>query len=389
MSVKQFLGLGIAVALTVGCGAARVSEDFGHIDGTSSSTAGKALRVRWSMPLSPEWGGLYVPVERAKPALDPRNNRLFVGSSEKVLWALDAGGQPLYQYRVESGIEAEPTVDPMTNELYVPTGAGIVHALEADTGKVRWKAELSGAVSQPALLSRDALYVVTDDDGVFAIARKDGAILWRFKREPRAGLKIGGHAGLLLRDQRLITGFSDGSVAALSPGDGHSLWVVDTTLDFADPGQVEQGFVDVDTTPVQIDDTVYVASFLGGLYGLDAGDGVPHVRRSDWTAITSLAAEDRALIVASADHGVMCVEAGTLALRWVRKTKPYVASNVRVERDFVYMTESRGALLALALADGREQGRLQTEHGFLASPSLEDGRGFILGNAGILYAFDY
>jgi outer membrane protein assembly factor BamB len=389
MSLKQFLGLGLGVLLAAGCGAARVTEDFGRYDGTSSSSAGKALRVRWAKPLAPEWGGLYVPLERANAALDPSRNRLFIGSSERVLWALEADGRPLYQYRVESGIEAEPTVDGATNELYVPTAAGIVHALEADTGKLRWKAELSGAISQAGLLSRDALYVVTDDDGVFAVARKDGAILWRFKREPRAGLKIGGHAGLLLSEERLITGFGDGSVVALSPGDGRSLWIVDTTLDFADPGQTEQGFVDVDTTPVQIDDTVYVASFLGGLYGLGASDGVPRVRRSDWTSITSLAAEEHALIIASADLGVMCVEAGTLAPRWVRKTKPFVAGNVRIVDDIVYMAETRGALLALGLSDGRERGRLQTEHGFLASPSLQDGRGFILGNTGILYAFDY
>lgn len=347
------------------------------------------MRVRWSKLLSPEWGGLYVPLERAKAVLDPARDRLFVGSSERVLWALRSNGEPLYQYRVESGIEAQPTLDSAANELYVPTGAGIVHALEADSGKVRWKTELSGAVSQTGALSKDALYVVTDDDGLFAISRKDGAILWRYKREPRAGLKVGGHAGILFTAERVVTGFGDGAVVALSPGDGHQLWMLDTTLDFADPAQAEQGFVDVDTTPVQVGDTIYVASFMGGLYGLNAADGVPHVRRAEWTGITSIASDERALIVASADLGVVCVELPTLAPRWTRKAKPYVAGTVGVENDRVYLTETRGALLAVALADGREEGRIQTEHGFVAAPSLREGRGFILGNAGVLYAFDY
>jgi outer membrane protein assembly factor BamB len=372
-----------------GCGAVRVAEDFGKYDGTSLSSAGPAMRVRWTKPLTPEWGGLYIPIERAKAALDPAHDRLFVGSSEKVLWALRSDGGVLYQYRVESGIEAQPTVDANRNELYVPTAGGFVHALEADSGKLRWKAELSGAVSQAGVLSQDAIYVVTDDDGLFAIARKDGAILWRYKREARSGLKIGGHAGILFRDQRVVTGFGDGSVVALSQGDGHQLWVLDTTLDFADPSQAEQGFVDVDTTPVQVGDTIYIASFMGGFYGLNASDGAPQVRRADWTSITSIATDERALILASADHGVMCVEVPTLAARWVRKAKPYVAGTVGIESDHVYITETRGALLALALADGREQGRIQSEHGFLASPTLSEGRGFILGNAGLLYAFDY
>jgi hypothetical protein len=41
------------------------------------------------------------------------------------------------------------------------------------------------------------------------------------------------------------------------------------------------------------------------------------------------------------------------------------------------------------LAEGREVGRIQTEHGFTATPSLFDGRGFIMNNAGVFYAFVY
>lgn len=394
MTGVQFSGvrraaLLLCAAAVAGCGAARVAEDLGRYDGTSRSASGSALAVRWTKPLSPEWGGLYIPLERGKAALDAAHDRLFVGSSEKVLWAMTGAGKVLYRYRAESGIEAQPTVDAYRNELYVPTAAGIVHALEADTGKLRWKAELSGAVSQAGVLSQDALYVVTDDDGLFAVSRKDGSILWRYKREPRAGLKVGGHAGILFRDQRVVTGFGDGTVVALSQGDGHQLWSLDTTLDFADPSQAEQGFVDVDTTPVQVGDTIYIASFMGGFYGLNASDGAPQVRHAEWTSITSIATDERALIFTSADHGIMCVELPTLATRWVRKSKPYVAGTVGIEQDHVYITETRGALLALALADGREQGRIQSEHGFVAAPSMSDGRGFILGNAGVFYAFDY
>ncbi len=392
MSSVGALRIGAALALSVfatSCGAARIAEEFGRFDGTAASSAGAAMRVRWTRPLSPEWGGLYVPLERAKAALDPSHDRVFVGSSERALWAFSGTGRTLYHYRVESGIEAEPSLDVSRNELYVPTAAGVVHALEASSGKLRWKADLSGAVSQVGLLSQDALYIVTDDDGVFALARTDGSVLWRYKRDPRSGLKVGGHAGLLLANDRLITGFSDGSIVALSPGDGNVLWNVDTTLDFTDPAQVEQGFVDVDTTPVQVGETVYAASFMGGLYGINASDGVPVLRRSDWTSITSIAADERTLILASADHGVTCVELPSLTPRWQRNARPYVAGNVWVEHDVVYVTETRGALLALGLADGREQGRIQTAHGFLAAPSLSEGRGFILGNAGVLYAFDY
>lgn len=388
----RLTGLGLAVLVGLGssaCGAARPGDDFSKIDRRGRLSSGPAVRVRWTKPLAKEWGGLYVPVERARAALDPANDRIFVGSNEKVLWAFEATGRPLYQYRVESGIDAAPTLDSARDELYLPTAAGQVHALRASSGELRWKAELSGAISQNGMLTKDALYVVTDDDAVFALARKDGSILWRYKREPRAGLKVGGHAGILLTKERLVTGFGDGSLVALSPGDGRVLWVIDTTLDFADPATAELGFVDVDTTPIQVGEVIYAASFMGGFYGVAASDGAAVIRQADLTGITSIAAEENTLVIASADYGVLCIELPNYNTRWIRDTKPYVASTVQIDRHMVYLTETRGALVALDLADGSELGRLQTEHGFLAAPSMLDGRGFILGNAGVLYAFDY
>jgi outer membrane protein assembly factor BamB len=64
-------------------------------------------------------------------------------------------------------------------------------------------------------------------------------------------------------------------------------------------------------------------------------------------------------------------------------------NSVQIRDRAAYVTESRGALVAFALADGQELGRLQTEHGFAATPSMVDGHGAILGNSGVLYAFDY
>jgi outer membrane protein assembly factor BamB len=120
-----------------------------------------------------------------------------------------------------------------------------------------------------------------------------------------------------------------------------------------------------------------------------ASDGEVQIRQADLTGVTSMAASEGSLIIASADRGLLCIELSTFSPRWVRATKPYVVSTVQVDQHTVYVTQTRGAFLALGLADGRERGRLQTEHGFLAAPSMRDGRGFILGNSGVLYAFDY
>jgi outer membrane protein assembly factor BamB len=375
----------------LGCGTGSAGLDYGRWDGTSRPISGPALRVRWSKPLAAEFGGPYIPVERAAVALDLRHERLFIGSSDRVLWAFEANtGRVLWKRDFGEGIDAEPTLDPVRDELYVATAGGQVYGIGASDGETRFKVELSASISRPGVLSDDALYIATDSDGVFALSRKDGATLWRYQRDSRAGLKVTGHAGLLVSDQRIITGFNDGIVVALAKGDGHALWIVDTTLDLEDSSQADLGFVDVDTTPVQVGDTVYVASFLAGVYGLSISDGSPVFRRSDLTGVTGIAADERTLTLISAERGITCFDLPNMLPRWVRKAHIRGAANsVRLHDRMLFVTESQGALLALSIADGTELGRLQTTHGFSGNASVGQGSGAILSNSGVLYAFDY
>lgn len=387
---KAALGMGALLAAH-GCGAGSAGVDYGRWDGTSQISSGPALRVRWNKLLVPEFGGPYIPVERAAVALDPRHDRLFIGSSDRVMWAFEAhSGRVLWKHDFGEGIDAEPTVDPVRDELYVATAGGQIYALGASDGEVRFQVELGASVSRPGVLSDDALYVVTDADGVFALSRRDGSTLWRYQRDTRAGLKITGHAGLLVADQRIITGFNDGTVVALGKSDGQAQWIVDTTLDLEDSAQSDIGFVDVDTTPVLVGNTVYVASFLAGLYGLNVQDGSPVLRRSDLTGITGIAADEHTLTLISAERGVVCYDVPAMVPRWVRKKHIRGAANsVRLHDRMLFVTESQGALVALAVADGTELGRLQTEHGFSTNASVAQGTGAILSNSGVVYAFDY
>jgi outer membrane protein assembly factor BamB len=383
-----FGGALLGSCLAAGCGASS-HDDLTRYDVTSRKSAGPAIRVEWTRELGAKFGGLYAPVERAAAAIDTHNGRLYVGSTERSLWALGLDGQRVYRYMAESGIEAEPTLDAARDELYVATTRGVVHALQAHDGTLRWKVEVNASISQTGALSDDALYLVTDDDTVVALARTDGSILWRYKREPRTGIKIAGHAGVLLSNHRVVTGFSDGSIVSLAASDGRVQWLVDTTLDFADPELTEKGFVDVDTTPVQIDDIIYAASFLGGFYAIEAVSGAVRTRNPELTSITSLAGDENALVFASATDGVVCLDVPSLAPRWRHQVQNGAPSALRVQNRQVFFTESRGAFLALELASGKEQGRLQTEHGFSATASMTDSVGFLLGNAGVLYAFRY
>jgi outer membrane protein assembly factor BamB len=372
--------------LALACGG-QPHRQLNGFDGMARRSAGAAVVVRWAENLAKPVGGRYVPVEQAAPAVDPSSGRVYAGTTRGSLWALDANdGRKLYRYDAPSAIEAQPAVDPQRDEVYAITVTGNVLALHGQTGALRWKADAGGSVSQPALLSNDAVYVVTDTDAVIAFARNDGSVLWRYHREPAEGFAIAGHAGLTLAGDKLLTGFGDGVVVALDSSDGRVLWETDTSVDLEDMDPTRR-FVDVDTTPLVIEDAVYVASFSGGLYELELSSGSVRAHEAGLKGVTGLTATADAVIVSSAERGVVCLDLPALSLRWQRQLPGGAPSRPLVRNDRVFVAESLGALLALSLADGSELGRLQTRHGFTAPVTLDGHRGFALSNAGIVYAF--
>lgn len=382
---RSACGVLLASALCGGCAGAGSRADYSWFDGTRGRPAG-SLAVSYSLDLMPE-GGSYVPVERATPGLDPVGGRFYVGTTRGLLLAFNTDGRERYRVDAGAAIEAQPVIDPRTGEVYAATVRGTLLALHGENGEQHWKAEAGAAVSQPVLLTKDAVYVVTDEDAVLAFARKDGSVLWRYRREAREGFLIAGHAGLTLADNRVLAGFDDGAVVALDAGDGRVLWETDTSLDLEDIDPARR-FTDVDTTPAVVDDMVYVASFSGGLYGLELATGTVRSHEGQLKGITGITATRDALLLSSAELGVLCLDLPMLTPRWQRKIHG-APGRTEVQGDRVYVAESLGAFLALSLADGRELGRIQTAHGITGQAALSGRRGFVLSNAATLYAFTY
>ncbi len=386
-SVHALLGAACCV-LALGCGVMRAG-DFRGVDGTPKTSAGPALTVRWTLPLSTDIVGKYIPVEQASPAVDARLGRVYVGSTRGTLWALDADdGRKLYGHDAGAAIEAKAAVDAERDEVYAITVRGTVIALSGAKGAVRWKTELEAAVSKPAVLSADAAYVVTDEDTVFALSRKDGSVLFRYKREPVEGFAIAGHAGIAIAEGTLVTAFGDGVVVALDASDGRVRWELDTAAD-VEEGDPNRRFTDVDSTPAIMDGTVYAASFNSGLYAVDLRDGTLRHHDGSLSGIIGVTATEDALILSSAVRGVICLDLPALTPRWQYVPHHGAVGATHVEQGRVYTAESLGALVSLSLADGQEVGRLQTKHGFTAPAMLDGHRGFALSNAGTIYAFVY
>jgi outer membrane protein assembly factor BamB len=373
---------------TVGCGAAGTpttnADNFGWVQaGNAYARPGEGgFDVRWSRQLTDRFEARFLPLQLSSAEFDRQRKRIYVGTTEGNMFAFTDKGERLYFYDAGAQIESKPAVDAATGEMYFSSVDGTVHALTL-AGEPKWKTKLIGALRTQPLVTLDAVYLVAENDTVTALARDDGRILWTYEKEPVEEITISGHAGLLLADGRLFAAFTDGAVASINPSDGRLFWELETALDVERrPGNVPQ-FFDVDTTPIIIRDTLYIASFTAGLYALDPVNGTVEWREADFRGITGLAGAGRMLVISSSTRGVSLLDLRTRKIRWERApergapTPPIVT-----ETGTVIYGETQGSLFALSLSDGREIARAEGGAGFSATPSVSGEFGGALSNGG-------
>ncbi len=390
MHLRFVAALAVASSLFAipGCGAAGTpatnADHFGWVEqGNAYARPGEGgFSVRWSKQLTVRSEARYLPVELSSAEFDTKRGRVYIGTTEGNMFAFALNGRRLFFYDAGAQIESKAAVDQATGEIYFASVDGNVHAITVE-GELKWATKLIGTIRTQPVLGTDTLYVVGENDVITALARDDGRILWTYDKEPVEEITIAGHAGMLLEDGRLYAAFTDGAVAALNPADGRLYWEIETSIDVElRPGNVPQ-FLDVDTTPVMLRGTLYVASFTAGLYALDAASGTVEWRDASFLGVTGLATAGRMLVISSARRGLSLLDLRSREVQWEKAPERGApTAPIVTDTGTVIYGETQGSLLSLSLSDGREIARAEGGAGFSAAPSAAGAFGGAISNGG-------
>ncbi len=375
----------LMLGLVMGCGTG-FSPAFSTAEGIHAGGGTRALHPMWSLQVSEVDDSTYVPVEHAVSALDPVNDRIYVGSTHGDLLAISPRGRIEYEVEVKGRIESELLVEPSRDQLWFGTEQGFVYAVRASDGEVQWEKKVDGPVRKPPVVNGQVLFVATETDVVLAMDNRDGTVLWRYQRPAPESLSIAGRAGLLLDGTRVITGFTDGTTVALDSRDGSVRWEVDLAGEATFDGDGPPRFLDVDTTPTRVGNELWVASYAGGLYALDAETGNVSWSDTDATGITSISMHGELVVLSSGELGLLCWRSDRSEL-WRRPAERGAPSKVAISRDVIYFGESLGSFFAVGLHTGEEFARFDLGNGFSAAPAVAGGIGVVLSNGGTLIAF--
>lgn len=411
---RALLALGAATALLIsGCGLADVFTGdkvnpavpswYNRPSGSMSIFIHRALTAP-SRAVGEDW-------ERGRPEIDAAHDRVFVGSSDRGLYALRAGdGTTLWRFETLNVVQSEPLYDGEMDYVYFGSNDGALYCVRASTGKLVYRFDTGAEVSKKPVRSGENLFFSNASDYLFSIDRRSGKPRWQAHRTPALGMEISGHSGVTVDpvSNLVYMAFSDGHVIAFDGRDGAEKWTpVDLSAEAEQSAGEAPRYLDADTTPV-LDDhpqgrVVYVSSYAGGVFALDAVSGARVWSNDKAVGVTDLilwregahrpnphgpdkdgplVPERKLIIVSSATFGLSGLDPYTGRVLWRNKVPEGGVTAPVAVAGAIMVGTSRYGIFLMSPRNGKVIDGMDLGTGFAQTPAAFGGRAYAMTNAG-------
>jgi len=196
-------------------------------------------------------------------------NRLYVASMDHNFYSLDAeSGQEIWHTELGGAVAAAPVMDEAGEILYVGAFDGHVYAIHADSGELveGFDFQADNWIWSEVLLADGRLYVTALDGRLYALDPATGQVVSPYPFD--SGILQGQGASDVIRAapvqaaENIVVATESGRVAAVQNAQAVWDW----------PSGVPENLIY--TTPVVVDDTIYVALRDGTVVSLNAETGV-------------------------------------------------------------------------------------------------------------------
>ena len=348
------------------------------------------------------------PYERGGAELDIGHRRVFTGSRDNGMYALQAqDGAVLWRFETLGPVQSEPFYDNREDTLYFGSNDGALYKVNASNGSLIWRFATGAEVARRVVVKDGLVFAVNANDTVIAMNAKTGVMVWNQHRPPALGMEVAGYAGPLVWRGLVYSAFSDGTVTAYDARSGEERWA---PVDLAAIAEQTIGelptYLDVDTTPVPdtIGDqsVVYVASYEGGVFALSAETGSRVWSNSGVRGASELYLWEqpshplreggppmparRLLIVSTGTSGLWALDPESGNEVWHRAIPLGGASRVVPTLGALLFSTTQQGIFLMSPLDGRVIDGIHTGEGFSMAPAVHGQRAFIVSNGGHFYS---
>jgi outer membrane protein assembly factor BamB len=260
--------------------------------------------------------------------------------------------------------------------------AGRVVALTAKEGRTLWSRKLPSRAESSPLLDGGTLIFGTEDGTVYALHAGDGTIAWTYKA---AGAVKG---AIALDAGKLFFGDYGGKVHAIRRANGHKVWVVKPTTRLLGIG--EGTFY---SSAAVIYGRVYIGSTNGDVYSFAEADGKLAWRKHTGNyvyaspAVGKVGAGPPTVYVGSYDGHFYALDARSGRPRWVRWIGAKISGAATIVGDLVFVSDlAKKTTWALGAQTGQTVWKTR-RGGF--NPVISDGRRIYFAGFSSLFALDH
>ncbi len=314
-----------------------------------------------------------------------RGDTLYVASADGILQARDArSGKLRWQRKLKLTISGGVGVD--DERLYLGTTEGLLLALDLE-GQELWRAVVNGEILAPPVSNEDIVVAQSYDGQLVAFDVITGEKRWAYSASvPRLTLR--GTSTPVMESQFVFAGLANGRVVALDYKTGELRW--EQRVSVAKGSTEIERLSDVDGSLLSDAGILYAAGYQGKLVAIEARSG-RRLWERDLSSHTGPVEGYGNVYVVDADGSIHAFEKSGQGVVWTQTilarrklTEPAILSGSLVTGDF------EGYLHFVSQVDGHLVSRVRVDGSGLRAPMLvREDRLYAYSNAGKLVAYSF
>ena len=212
-------------------------------------------------------------------------------------------------------------------KVFATDGLGDVVALDAKDGKELWRVKPGGPLRNAPTLALGQLYVLSQDNQLYALSQADGSIVWSGSGSLETQ-GVFGVAAPAVAQGTVIAGFSSGELTAYRYENGRTLW--QDALSRSSISTSVSSLADIDADPVVDRGTVFAVGQGGRTVALEIVSGQRQWEQN-FAGISTPWVAGEWLFLVTDDARLVCLARGTGKVRWIAQLQHYKSDKIVAE----------------------------------------------------------
>jgi outer membrane protein assembly factor BamB len=327
------------------------------------------------------------------------NGTLFVMDTEGAVHAFDAtSGARRWELSTVKGEENRRAafgggVSVDGGRVYATNGLGDVVAIDAAAGSEVWRKKPGGPLRGAPTVANDNLYVVSQDNQLFALTQADGNVTWT-QSGTLESQGVFGVAAPASAQGTVVAGFSSGELNAYRYENGRTLW--SDTLSSSTISTSVSSLADIDAEPVIDQGRVYAVGQGGRMAAVELASG-QRLWEQNIAGISTPWIAGEWLFVVTDDARLVCIARGSGKIRWISQLRAFRNEEDKkgpitwvgpiLAGNRLWLANSRGELVSASPTDGSVGPAMEGGDAVSLSPVVANGMLYVLTDKGEITAY--